>query len=76
MKKKYVFMALAAALAVLFLLALVIGSVSMPLYETAEIIFGQLFGRASQASEAHINIIYNIRFPRVRSEERRVGKEC
>lgn len=65
MKKKYVFMALAAVLAVLFLLALVIGSVSMPLYETAEIILSQLFGRASQASEAHINIIYNIRFPRV-----------
>ena len=44
MRKKRVFIVLGFALAVIFILGLVIGSVAMPLEETGKILANELFG--------------------------------
>ena len=65
MRKKRVFIVLGFALAVIFILGLVIGSVAMPLEETGKILANELFGAEFPVSEARTNILFNIRFPRV-----------
>ena len=65
MRKKRVVIVLGFALAVIFILGLVIGSVAMPLEETGKILANELFGAEFPVSEARTNILFNIRFPRV-----------
>lgn len=65
MKKKGIFLLLIEALILLFLLALAIGSVPIPLKETWAVFTNRWFGWGLPVSEARSNILYNIRFPRV-----------
>ncbi len=65
MKKTYLFIALTVTLAVLFVVALAVGSVNVPLENVFAIFANEWFGTSYEVPPSQVNIIYNIRFPRV-----------
>lgn len=64
-KKQLCFLLLTVFLVVMILLALVIGSVSVPVKQIGQILANQWFGGEYSVPASRVNIIYNIRLPRV-----------
>lgn len=65
MRKKTIFGILISLLVIVFLLALSIGSVKIPIQNIFEILSNNFFGTNFELNKSQNNIIYSIRLPRV-----------